>query len=129
MNINNSRLIDVFLSGPLQILVSSYIARPSILRYYMLLTGILNILYNGHSFLFFNSTIKQPLPLFKPFIHLKNGKTQLHRFYNLMIMYPTFIVVLLTVDMPLVVKVLFLINIIIGFSYNLYYYLSIYKSL
>ena len=44
MNINNSRLIDVFLSGPLQILVSRYIARPSILRYYMLLTGILNIL-------------------------------------------------------------------------------------
>ena len=125
MNTNIVRLIDVFLSGPIQILVSSYIARPVILRYYMLITGILNILYNGHSFLLFTSTIKQPLSLFKPFIHLKNGKTQSHRFYNLFIMYPIFTFVLLTIDMPLVVKILFFIDIIIGIAYNLYYYLSI----
>jgi len=123
------RLIDVFLSGPLQLLISSYIARPSILHYYMAITGLTNILYNGHNFLLFNSILKQPLPFIKPFVDLQNGKTQLHRFYNLVIMYPIFIIVLLRVDMPSVVKVLFLINIMVGIVYNLYYYLSVYKNL
>jgi len=44
-----------------------------LLHYFMLFTGILNILYNGHNFLFFNSTITRPLPPIKSFVHLKNG--------------------------------------------------------
>ena len=130
MNLSNiTRLIDVFLSGPLYILISSYIARPTILRYYMLFTGLLNIIYNGHNFLLFTSNIKQPLPILKPFVHLHNGKTQTHRLYNLFIMYPIFTYVLLNVDMPNVVRAVFLVDIIIGIAYNLYYYLIIYKNL
>ena len=127
MNHNNVRLIDIFLSGPLQILVSSYITHKPLflLRYFILFTGILNIIYNGHNFLFFNSTIRQPLPLIKPFVDLKNGKTQSHRLYNLIIMYPIFIFVLLNIDMPIQVWLLFLINITIGVAYNLFYYLTI----
>jgi hypothetical protein len=124
---NNVRLIDIFLSGPIQILVSSYITHKPLflLRYFILFTGILNIIYNGHNFLLFNSTIKQPLPLIKTFVDLKNGKTQSHRLYNLIIMYPIFIIVLLNIDMPIQVWILFLINITIGVAYNLFYYLTI----
>jgi len=127
LNHYNFRLIDVFISGPLQIFISSYISRTHkslfLLHYFMLFTGILNILYNGHNFLLFNSNIKTPLPLIKPFINLKYGKHQLHRLYNLIIMYPVFIFVLLHIDIPIHIKVLFLINIIIGIIYNLYYFI------
>ena len=125
MDGNNYRLMDVFITGPLQILVSTYIANTPVLRYFMLLTGIMNIIYNSHNYLLFSSTIKSPLPIIKHFVHLKNGKTQLHRLYNLFIMYPIFIIVLLKYHMPIEVKFWFLINIVIGFNYNLFYYLTL----
>jgi len=125
MNANNYRLIDIFLSGPLQILVSMYIANTHVLRYFMLLTGIMNIIYNSHNYLLFGSTIQSPFPIIKRFVDLKNGKTQLHRLYNLFIMYPIFIIILLKYHMPFSIKFLFLINIFIGVSYNLFYYLTI----
>jgi len=121
-NMNEVRLIDVFMSGPLQIIISTYITHSPLLRYFMLMTGVINILYNGHNFLLFNSTLKRPLPILKPFIHPKNGKYQLHRLYNLIIMYPIFIYVLLNIVMPFELRILLLINIVIGFVYNAYYY-------
>lgn len=125
MDGNNYRLIDIFISGPLQILVSTYIANTHVLRYFMLLTGIMNIIYNSHNYLLFGSTIQSPFPIIKRFVDLKNGKTQLHRLYNLFIMYPIFIIILLKYHMPFSIKFLFLINIFIGVSYNLFYYLTI----
>lgn len=124
MDTNAVRLTDVFFSGPLQIIVSNYIITP-LLRYFMLFTGILNIIYNGHNFLLFNSTIKKPLPILNKFIHFKNGKYQLHRLYNLIIMYPIFTYVLLNINMPIEVRILLLINIVVGISYNLFYYLTL----
>ena len=121
---NETRLVDVFVSGPLQILISTYITRSPLLRYFMLITGIFNIIYNTDNYLLFNSTLKQPLPILKPFVHFENGKTQLHRLYNLIIMYPIFIYVLLNIVMPIEVRILFLINIVIGFLYNLFYYIK-----
>ena len=125
MDNNKVRLIDVFISGPLQIIVSTYILRKSLLRYFMLFTGIINIIYNGHNFLLFNLTLKQPLSILNKFIHLKNGKYQLHRLYNLIIMYPIFIYVLLNVVMPVELRILLLLNIVVGFAYNLFYYLTL----
>jgi hypothetical protein len=127
-NMNEVRLIDVFMSGPLQIIISTYITHSPLLRYFILMTGVINILYNGHNFLLFNSTLKRPLPILKPFIHPKNGKYQLHRLYNLIIMYPIFIYVLLNIVMPFELRILLLINIVIGFVYNAYYYIK-YDSL
>jgi hypothetical protein len=124
MNTNAVRLTDVFFSGPLQIIVSNYIRTP-LLRYFMLFTGILNIIYNGHNFLLFNSTIKKPFPILNKFIHFKNGKYQLHRLYNLIIMYPIFTYVLLNINMPIEVLILLLLNIVVGISYNLFYYLTL----
>lgn len=125
MDTNELRLLDVFITGPLQIIVSTYITRSPLLRYFMLITGTLNILYNGHNFLLFDSRLKQPLPVLNKFIHLKNGKYQIHRLYNLTIMYPVFIYVLSTIVMPIELRILLLINIVIGFLYNLYYYINI----
>jgi hypothetical protein len=125
MDNNKVRLVDVFFSGPLQIIVSNYIIKTPLLRYFMLFTGILSIIYNVHNFLLFNSTLKQPLPILNKFIHLKNGKYQLHRLYNLIIMYPIFIYVLLNIVMPIELRILLLINIVFGFVYNLFYYLTL----
>jgi hypothetical protein len=127
MDTNIFRLMDVFITGPLQIIVSNYITRLE-LRYFMLITGLLNIIYNGHNFLLFESVLKKPLPILNKFIHLKNGKHQLHRLYNLIIMYPVFTYVLLNIAMPFELRILLLINIVIGFLYNLYYYITIKRN-
>ena len=128
MDANIFRLMDVFITGPLQIIVSTYITRSALLRYFMLITGTLNIIYNGHNFLLFESILKKPLPILNKFIHLKNGKYQLHRLYNLIIMYPVFVYVLLNIVMPFELRILLLINIVIGFLYNLYYYITIKRT-
>jgi hypothetical protein len=123
MDTNKLRLVDVFITGPLQIIISNYITTSPLLRYFMLITGILNIIYNGHNFLLFDSIFKKPLPILNKFIHLEHGKYQLHRLYNLIIMYPIFIFVLLNIVMPFELRILFFINIVIGFLYNLFYYI------
>ena len=119
MDTNKLRLVDVFITGPLQIVVSSYITTPPSLRYFMLITGILTILYNGHNFLLFDCIIKEPLPIVENFVDLKEGKYQSHRLYNLIVMYPIFTYVLIKIPMPLELRILLLINITIGFLYNL----------
>ena len=63
MDSNKVRLIDIFITGPLQIIISNYIKTSPLLRYFMLTTGILNIIYNGHNFLLFDSILKKPLPI------------------------------------------------------------------
>ena len=109
------RLVDVFISGPLQIYISTFLK--GFLKWFMLVTGISNILYNGHNVLYFNNYIKNYI---KP-ITTTNGKTQIHRIYNLLIMYPIFLYIMLYCKLPKYVTIILLLNIIIGFSYNLYY--------
>jgi len=123
MDTNKVRLIDVFVTGPLQIIISNYITTSPVLRYFMLMTGILNIIFNGHNFLLFDSIFKKPLPILNKFIHVTHGKYQLHRLYNLIIMYPIFIYVLLNIVMPIELRILLFVNIVIGFLYNLFYYI------
>lgn len=125
----NTRLYDVFISGPIYILISTYINdnnsnnnsnnNNKFLKYFMLITGVLNILYNGHNYLYFN--YKYPLnPLFDKFVDRKSGKTQIHRLYNLLIMYPIFLYVYWYIKLPKLLSKIFLFMIIIGFSFNLY---------
>ena len=122
MDSNKVRLIDVFITGPLQIIISNHIKTSPLLRYFMLITGISTIIYNGHNFLLFGSVLKKPLPILNKFVHSEHGKYQLHRLYNLTIMYPIFIYVLLNIVMPFELRILLLINIVVGFLYNLFYY-------
>ena len=123
---NELRLIDVFFLGPLQIVISTYI--PNIFfKNFILITGILNILFNGHNFLLINKTIKNPILFFKPFIN-KIGKSQLHRLYNLIVMYPIFLYSLLFYKLPYYLYNLFLLNIVIGFLFNLYFFVIINRT-
>jgi hypothetical protein len=128
MGYNNEeipRLVDVFISGPLQISIAFYL-KNIFLKYFILITGIVNILYNGHNYLLFNrKLLKNPVKLFKPFIDLEHGKKYLHRVYNLAVMYPIFFYIILNYQLPIYLRIMFIINIIIGFIFNLYYFLVI----
>lgn len=125
--IKYARLGDVLITGPLQIYVSTFITHTP-LRYFMLLTGILNIIYNGHNLLLFNKLIKKPVSVFKPFVHLKNGKHQIHRLYNILIMYPIFAYILLTFKLPDIISILFFTDIIVGFLFNLYFFIKHFRE-
>jgi hypothetical protein len=128
LSLNKLRLIDVFITGPLHIIIASYLIKHTLLFYFMLITGILNIIYNGHNYLLFNNSLKEPISILKPFIHNKHGKYQNHRLYNLIIMYPIFTYLLFDNVIPYKLRFLLLINIIIGFTYNLYFYINYYKK-
>ena len=122
----NVRIIDVFVSGPLQIYISLLI-KNVFLKYFMLLTGILNIAFNGYVFLLENRIIKRKHRYLKYFIN-KNGKTQIHRVYNLTIMYPIFLYILLHFKIPTFIQFAFSLNIIIGFIFNLYNFILLRKK-
>lgn len=124
---NNVRLIDVFITGPLQIYISTFL-KILFFKYFMLVTGILNISFNGYIFLLKSNYIKKLHPFLKLFIS-ENGKYQIHRFYNLSIMYPIFLYIILNFKLPLYLRVIFCINIIFGFSFNLYNFISIRQKL
>ena len=120
---NEIRLIDVFITGPLQIYISTFL-KNEFLKYFMLITGILNIIYNGHNYLLFNNTIKQSIPILQPFVS-KDGKYQLHRIYNLVIMYPIFLYIALYCELPYYIRIIFFIDIFIGFLFNLYNFIKL----
>jgi len=112
------RILDIFISGPLQIYVSLFL-KNIFLKYFMLMTGILNIAFNGYVFLLENKFIKKKHRYLKYFI-TEDGKRQIHRLYNLTIMYPIFLYILLHSKLPVFIQFAFFSNIVIGFIYNLY---------
>ena len=118
VSISNLRIIDIFISGPLQIYISLFL-KNVFLKYFMLMTGILNIAFNGYVFLLENKFIKRKHSYLKHII-TEDGKTQIHRLYNLTIMYPVFLYIFLHCKLPVFIQLVFFINIVIGFIYNLY---------
>ena len=121
---SDMRLFDVFILGPLQIYISTFIKSGGF-KYFMLLTGIFNILFNGQNYLLIKRYIKNPLIL-KPFIN-KNGKHQLHRIYNLLIMYPIFLYIVMHCNLPPYLRMLFFLNIVLGFFLNFYNFIDLYN--
>ena len=65
-NSNNIRLIDVFITGPLQIYISTLL-KNKYFKYFMLITGVLNITFNGYVFLLKNKYIKKKTCVFKTY--------------------------------------------------------------
>ena len=120
---NNIRLIDVFITGPLQIYIS-FFSKNIFFKYFMLITGVLNITFNGYVFLLKSKYIKKKHPYLKHII-TENGKTQIHRLYNLFIMYPIFLYILFNFKLPPYLQLVFFINITIGFIFNLYNFMLI----
>jgi hypothetical protein len=122
---NKVRLLDVLVLGPMQIAVSTYVKQPW-LKCFMLVTGMLTIIYNLHNFLYFHTDVlKTPNPIFKGFVDPLNGKIQTHRLYNILIMYPLFLLAYKSTRLPPLLKWILLLDIIIGAIYNSYHYFSI----
>ena len=115
-SLNETRLVDVFLLGPVQILVGLHV-KNLLLKLFMIITGIMNILYNGHNYLYFSNRINK-FNIFNQFTSDKSGKITIHRVYNLVIMYPIFLYVYLTTPLPKWLRVIFALDIIIGFAFN-----------
>jgi hypothetical protein len=121
--IRQSRLLDVFLLGPLQIYIG-LLAHHWFASVFMIIVGVANIIYNLHNYLYIEKrAISRILP---HTIITRNGKTQWHRLYNLVVMYPIFIYVLATEyeNFPAIVCILFILDIVIGFAFNLNNYLK-----
>lgn len=111
------RILDIFISGPLQIYVSLFL-KNIFLKYFMFITGILNIAFNGYVYLLKSKYIKKKHRYLK-YLITEDGKTQIHRLYNLTIMYPIFLYILLHSKLPVFIQFAFFTNIVIGFIYNL----------
>ena len=121
----NSRLFDVFLTGPMRIYLSQFVKNKT-LKLYLLLEGIFVILFNTHNYLHFD---KKNSPFSIDFLikynHPIKGKPQLHRLYNLFVMYPIHIYIMATSNFTKIQLFLFLFVITVpGFTYNLYNYLN-----
>lgn len=116
------RLFDVFLTGPLQIYVGAHVNDNLILRVCMVGCGVMTILYNLHNAMYIDTRLLRS-NYFGSFTNPRNGKTQLHRMYNLIVMYPIFYYVYKTY--PTKVSVLFLLEIVVGFLFNLYNFIKL----
>jgi hypothetical protein len=119
------RLLDIFFTGIVKIYVSFYI-KNIYLRYYLLIDGILTILFNGYNYLYFNLNQKYlPLKFLNTYSHPKKGKPQFHRlFINLLVMYPIYIYILITQNLPILPFILLFIVTFTGFAYNFYNFIK-----
>jgi hypothetical protein len=112
------RLLDVFVLGPFQIYIGTLV-KNIFLKFVMIIIGMSSIIFNGHNFLCIDL---QHCFLDYPY-HSGMGKYQIHRLYNLLIMYPLMYQVTQQPELSNSNKLLLLLNIIIGFVYNLFYYI------
>jgi hypothetical protein len=117
------RLYDIFFSSIIYIYTSTFI-KITWLKYFILFVGIMTNLYNLHNLLLIDlKIIKEPISILKPFVNVKNGKIQIHRLYNLLIMYP--ILNYSTRFLPNNLSRLIKIMIIFGVIFNLYNFINI----
>ena len=122
---SNVRLLDVFLFGPTQILISNYV-KNKILKYFIFITGVLNIIYNAHNYLYLDlGIIKKPVPFLSFCVNNSYGKTQMQRLFNIFIMYPVFMHIYSTTILPIWLSSIFLVEILAGFVYNLQNFINI----
>lgn len=121
------RLYDVFISGPLYIVLSLYTLRHNtLLGLFVLLTGIMTIVFNLHNWLLID---KQKINKILPWTDPKQGKYQFHRLFNLLIMYPLlFYSNMITKEKPCWLTVVLYLMIIIGFIFNLYWFVRIFQE-
>jgi len=118
----NPRLFDVFYTGPSRLYLSSFI-KDKYLRKYILIEGILTILYNGYNYLRFQKGISLPIPFINDYTDKEKGKPQLHRLYNILVMYPLHLYIISKSDFTKFQLLLFLSITITGFIFNTYNYI------
>ena len=93
------------------------------LKNYMLIEGLLTILYNGYNYLRFNKNISIPVKFINDYTDKEKGKSQLHRLYNILVMYPLHLYIVYKSDFTVFQLLLLLSITITGFIYNTYNYI------
>lgn len=129
--VDHIRLYDVFISGPIYIILSIFVFELSkikknyiFLGIFVLLTGIMTIIFNLHNWLLIDK--KKLKKKIIPWADPKEGKYQWHRLFNLIIMYPLlFYANYITINKPKLLTILIYIMIICGFLFNLYWFLRL----
>ena len=116
------RLYDVFFSGLIYIYFSTFINNWP-LKTYVFLIGFLNILYNGHNYLLLDKKILDRSLI--PKMVTEHGKTQWHRIYNLLIMYPLLAYANEITMKPKLFTYGLRVMIFLGFSVNLFNFCKI----
>lgn len=126
MKISYTRILDVFLLGPLKLSLIFYVKDIN-LKIILFIIGILTIIFNAHNFFIYDvKYFKKPWNIFKPFIKKNTGKTQYVRLLNLLIMYPILIYISMNIQLPHNLKTLLDLNNILGFLYNLMNFIFVY---
>ena len=122
------RLWDVFVLGPIYIYISTFIDN-IVLKLLMIVYGVTNIIYNLHNYLLLNAkVIDKPWKIIDWMVDKVEGKTQNHRLYNVIVMYPFFLYIWYNIELPKWLTNFFIIDIILGFIYNLDNYIVIRNS-
>lgn len=117
------RLYDVFFSGILFIYISTIIEN-ILLKIFMMITGIMTIAYNLNNLMYLD--YKKINKSYFGRLTTQQGKTQIHRLYNIIIMYPIFVYVYMQIPEEYsIIRTLFMIDIVGGIIYNGYYYLTL----
>jgi hypothetical protein len=119
------RLIDIFLTGPFRIYLSYYVEN-KFSSYYLFYGGLCVLLFNLFTYLYINlnlTCLETPFKFINEYSDKNKGKPQLHRLYNLFVMYPIEIFILSTSNLSVLQKMLYLLLIVSGFIYNFKNYL------
>jgi hypothetical protein len=103
----NSRLFDIFYTVPLRLYLSQFIDN-KFLKYYLFIEGVFVILFNSYNYLRYNKG---------------NSKPQIHRLYNICVMYPIHIYIMLSSQFTNIQLFLFITITLPGFIYNTYNYI------
>lgn len=118
-----ARLYDVLIEGILYIYISTIIDN-IILKIFMMIFGIMTIAYNLNNLMYLD--YKKIKKSYFGRLTTQQGKTQIHRLYNLTIMYPILIYVYTQIPEEYgIIITLFMIDIVGGLIYNSYYYLTL----
>jgi len=117
-----ARLYDVCFEGFLQIYIGT-LMRDEYLRWFMIIVGTMNIIYNLNNLMYLDLGVINRS--YFGVLTTKNGKTQMHRLYNILIMYPIFAYVYTQIPKEnATIKALFALDIMVGIIYNAYYFLA-----
>jgi len=118
LTINDLKLYDVLLSGPMYFYFSTFITHP-FLKFFAQFVGVTTILYNGHNMLLKKGVFKKSL-ITSLLVESSESaqKTNFHRLYNLLLMYPLLFYSNYTTESP--IKYIIYMMIIGGFIVNYY---------
>ena len=122
----SSRELDVLISGPLYLFASQWV-KNRVLKTFVLAVGFGTIIYNLHNYLYIDARILKHSLLPSSLVNPRWGKTQLHRLYNICIMYPILFYIYKNISVPVYLHLILYTQLGVGFIYNLINYLKLSK--